>query len=367
MNPTLVLSAFFLSFAFLGVAQPTSPVVKVVRRFEGFDRPTHIAAAGDMSGRLFIVEQPGVIRIIKNGQTLPVPFLDIQDRVTLIDAFCCDERGLFSIAFPPGYQQKGHFYVSYTDREGSNTISRFRVTEDPDVADPASETILLSVLHTQTNHNGGQIAFSPIDGWLYIGLGDGGGSGDPFKAGQDPSTPLAKLLRIDVENGGTTPENRAMGLRNPWRFSFDRVTGDLYLGDVGQDTYEEVNFWPSDAGRVANFGWRVLEGPNCFEADECPLDDLTLPVAGYTHEEGCSVTGGHVYRGSRYPQVDGTYFYADFCMGSLWALNWREGNWISTKVLETGLNISTFGEDESGEIYLTDYLTGGIYELVVEP
>ncbi len=266
------------------------PQLRFIKVLSGLTSPVHVTHAGDASGRLFIVEQRGKIRIAKDGALLSQPFLDIQSRVS-----CCGERGLLSVAFPPGYASKGHFYVNYTNTAGNTVIARYRITSNPDVADPASETILLTVNQPYANHNGGQLAFGPRDGYLYIGMGDGGSSGDPQNNAQTPSALLGKILRIDVESGAAPyalpPSNPflnnaayrqeiwATGVRNPWRFSFDRETGDLYIADVGQDKYEEVNVQPAASVGGENYGWNVTEGLHCYVQTTCSTTGFTLPVA----------------------------------------------------------------------------------------
>ncbi len=359
---------------FVTAAAAQGPRIELVKVAGGFSRPTHLTHAGDGSGRLFVVEQPGRIRILRNGVVLPSPFLDLTDRVS-----CCGERGLLSVAFPPGYSAKKHFYVYYTARSGDITIARYRTSDTPDLADPASETVVLTIAHRQfSNHNGGQLAFGP-DGFLYIGAGDGGGAGDPLRSGQSTSTLLGKLLRIDVESGaspysipagnpfanrpGSRPEIWAYGLRNPWRFSFDRATRDLYIADVGQNLYEEINFQPVATAGGQNYGWNTMEGRHCFQSG-CSTTGLVLPVTEYNHSAGdCSVTGGFVYRGARYPALQGIYFYADYCTGRLWSLSRRGPDWQSSELRTTGLAISSFGEDEAGELYLVDQAGSAVYRL----
>ena len=335
------------------------------------DQPVHIAHAGDGSGRLFIVEQPGRIRVLKDGALLETPFLDIIDRVS-----CCVERGLLGVAFPPGYAEKGYFYVNYTNSDGNTRVSRFRVTENLNIADPVSEEILPEVDQPRTNHNGGQIAFGPMDGYLYIGLGDGGGGGDPYRNGQNPESLLGKLLRIDVEAGispyalpasnpytqtaGYRGEIWALGLRNPWRFSFDRQTGDLYIADVGQATWEEINFQPAESAGGENYGWNIniMEGRHCFNAESCDTDGLTLPVVEYPHGIGdCSVTSGFVYRGDGHPRMAGIYFYDDYCSGKVWGMRQVDGKWQSVLLVDTEFDggITSFGEEEAGNLYVTNF------------
>jgi glucose/arabinose dehydrogenase len=343
----------------------------------GLSAPVQITHAGDGSGRLFLVEQSGRIMIAKGGVLQPTPFLDIVSRVS-----CCGERGLFSVAFPPaGGAGPDHFYVNYTDRSGNTVIARYRVTANPDVADPASEQIVLAIAQPYANHNGGQLAFGPRDGYLYIGMGDGGSAGDPQNRGQDGTELLGKLLRIDVETGspatytipagnpftqtiGYRGEIWALGLRNPWRFTFDRLTGDLYIGDVGQNQYEEVNFQAAASSGGENYGWRVMEGQHCYNAAACQTAGLTLPVAEYDHTLGCSITGGVVYRGPQFARLRGVYLYGDYCTGRIWGLRRDAGAWQSRQLAATALRIAAFGEDEAGEAYVADYATGTIHRIV---
>jgi hypothetical protein len=339
--------------------------------------PTVITHAGDGSGRLFVVEQAGRIRVVRSGGTLlPLPFLDISGRIV-----SGGERGLLGLAFPPGYSGKGYFYVNYTRAaDGATVVSRFIVSADPDLAVAASEEVLLIVAQPFANHNGGQIAFGP-DGLLYVGLGDGGSGGDPQGNGQNPATLLGKLLRLDVESGvepyGIPADNPfvtepaaldeiwALGLRNPWRFSFDRQTGDLYLADVGQNEWEEINFLAAAVSGGANFGWNILEGPECFlPALNCVSPSAySAPVAFYDHELGCSVTGGYVYRGPGNPGMQGRYFYGDFCSGRVWGLRRVGSEQVAELITRTDFSISTFGEDEAGRLYVADYTTGTIHRI----
>ncbi len=339
----------------------------------GFTNPVHITHAEDGSQRLFIAEQGGRIRIIKDQAVLDRPFLDITNRVS-----CCNERGLFSVAFPPGYSNKRYFYVNYTNTAGNTVIARYHLTSNPDLADPASEEVLLPIAQPYANHNGGQIAFGP-DGHLYIGMGDGGSGGDPQNNGQSLGTLLGKMLRIEVESNSnpyaippTNPflavqtargEIWALGLRNPWRFSFDRQTGDLYIGDVGQNAYEEINFQRRSSTGGENYGWKVAEGNHCYNATTCDLTQFTPPVLEYSHSQGCSVTGGVVYRGRQFPRLSGTYLYGDFCSGRIWGVPTPPRAQDNTQLLKSSYTLSTFGEDEAGEVYLADYTGGTIYHL----
>ncbi len=321
---------------------PGWPAVQLVAVAGDFDRPVHVTNAGDGSGRLFVVERTGYIHIIQDGKRLAMPFLDIHERVT-----CCEsETGLLSVAFPPNFASNGRFYVAYTFQEGSqlrSRIARFRVGTDPNRANAASEQPLLTVDQPYANHNGGQIVFGP-DGFLYIGMGDGGSGGDPHNHGQRPQTLLGSMLRIDVESNpsgaysvppsnpfvgnteGIRTETWAYGLRNPWRFSFDRQTGDLWIADVGQGTREEVNVQSASSAGGENYGWKLMEGKICYNADSCNQSGLTLPIWDYGRSEGRSVTGGFVYRGTQYAALRGLYVYADYVTGRVWGLREVSGD-----------------------------------------
>jgi len=345
----------------------------------GFVLPVHIAHAGDNSGRIFVVEQAGQVRILDNGVALPAPFLDIASRLV-----CCGEQGLLSVAFPPGFASKRYFYVNYTRTpDGATVVARYRVSiGDANVADPATEEVLLAIPQPFSNHNGGQLAFGP-DGYLYIGMGDGGGGGDPQGNAQNPATLLGKLLRIDVESGGnpygvpadnpfrlsagTLPEIWALGLRNPWRFSFDRRTGDLYIGDVGQNAVEEVDVQQAGSPGGQDYGWNIMEGPGCYNSVICSTAGLTPPVAAYDHSQGCSVTGGVVYGGSALPALQGIYFYGDYCSGRIWGLRRKGAGWETAELVAPGnppVNITTFGEDEAGNVYVANYASGEILKIL---
>ncbi len=345
----------------------TTPLVA-----EGFDRPVHITHAGDGTNRLFVVEQAGRVRIVKNGMLLPDLFLDIAARV-----FCCGERGLLGLAFPPDFADKQYFYVNYTDHRGDTVVARYHVRPgQPNTADPESEEVILRVEQPYSNHNGGQLAFGP-DGYLYIGMGDGGSAGDPHNFAQNPATLLGKLLRLDTESEvrpyaipptnpftatvGYRGEIWALGLRNPWRFSFDRATGDLYIADVGQNRREEINVQPRASRGGENYGWRVMEGSLCYQPSSCDPGDFVLPVAEYDHSLGCSVTGGFVARAADEPSLQGIYVFGDYCSGRIWGL--RSSTWEQALLLDTSFTISTFGEDESGHLYVADYGGGRVYRL----
>jgi len=343
--------------------------------------PVDLAAPPGDLARLFVVEKAGRIRIFRNGALLPTPFLDIVSQVS-----SGGERGLLGLAFAPDFATSGRFVISYSNTSGDTRISTMRISADPDRADPATEQVVLAVNQPYSNHNGGQVAFGP-DGMLYIGLGDGGSGGDPQGNGQDRNSLLGKLLRLEVLANGTTRipadnpfvgqagqrgEIWSYGLRNPWRFSFDAGTGDLYIADVGQNTLEEVNVAPaaSGRGRGLNFGWKIMEGTNCFSPSSgCNQAGLTQPVLTYGRGDGCSVTGGYVYRGTAVPAVVGHYFYADYCTG--WIRSFRYQGGAATGRQEwTGISvagaITTFGVDGAGEMYLgTD--AGRVYRIIAKP
>ena len=335
----------------------------------GLQKPLGLATTADGTGRLFIVEQAGRIQVAQNGQLLPETYLDITSRVGSQG----NEQGLLGLAFHPRYAENGFFYVNYTDLNGDTVIARFQVSPDnPNRADPGSEKRLLSVRQPFPNHNGGAVVFGP-DGYLYLGLGDGGSAGDPQGNGQSLETLLGKILRIDVDNGdpyaippdnpfasgGGQAEIWAYGLRNPWRFSFDRLTGDLYIGDVGQNQVEEIDFLPANAPGGANFGWNFFEGSSAYQGAP-PADLQTIPpVAEYSHDMGCSVTGGVVYRGSRLPDWQGIYLFGDYCSGLVWGLaRDAQGNWQYKVLFERVGQITSFGQDDEGEVYLVDQ--GGV-------
>ncbi|KAA3642970.1 MAG: glucose dehydrogenase [Chloroflexi bacterium] len=335
---------------------------------DNFERPLDLQSPADGTGRLFVVEQPGRIWILENGQKSGTPFLDITERVN--DG--SNEQGLLGLAFHPRFAENGFFFVNYSDARGDTVIARYRVSADPNLADPGTETRLLQVRQPYANHNGGGLAFGP-DGYLYIGLGDGGLANDPDGNAQSLDTLLGKLLRLDVDNGEpyAIPTDNpfgdeiwAYGLRNPWRFSFDRLTGDLYIGDVGQNAWEEIDFLPADSAPGANFGWDLKEASTIFEG---PIPDgLTLidPVAEYTREDGCSVTGGYVYRGATLDAWQGVYVYGDFCSGKVWGLlQQADGSWHNELLYELDINISSFGLDPAGELYITG-LGGQVLKLV---
>lgn len=325
--------------------------------------PISITAAYDGSGRMFINEKVGRIRILQSGELLPEPFLDITDRVGSQSS----EQGLLGLAFHPQYAQNGRFFVHYSGKDGGTVLSRFQVSaEDPNRGDPDSEVILLQQRQPYANHNGGQLAFGP-DGYLYFGLGDGGSAGDPENNGQSLQTWLGKILRLNVDqgepyavpadnpfaSGGGKPEIWAYGLRNPWRFSFDMHTGEMYIADVGQNQWEEIDYLPAGSPGGTNFGWRLKEGRHTYEGGSAAAL-LVDPVYEYDHSLGCSVTGGYVYRGVFLPEWQGIYVFGDYCGGRIWGLMRQNGQWVGQELFLTGVGLTAFGQDEAGEIYMLD-------------
>ena len=345
----------------------------------GLSSPLYLTApAGDP--RLFIVEQGGRIRIVQSGQLRARPFLDITDRVA-----SGGEEGLLGLAFHPNYASNGYFYVNYTHLNSAQDtlytlIERYSVSAAPDSADSASHKLILRIVQPYSNHNGGLVMFGP-DGMLYIGMGDGGSGGDPENRAQNPDSLLGKLLRIDVDHGDPyaippsnpfaagsgAPEIWALGLRNPWRFAFDSPSGLLYIADVGQNLWEEVSVAPAGQGGL-NYGWRIMEGTHCFNPNPCNTTGLVQPAVEYGHANGCSVTGGFVYRGSA-PSLVGQYFYSDYCSGWLRSFSYANGavTGQTTWTFNVGLgNVLSFGEDSAGELYV---LSGGgsVYRIAPAP
>ena len=350
----------------VGPPQGTTPV-GLAEVASGLSFPLYLTAPAGDNSRLFIVEKGGAIRIVKDGVLLPTPFLDLGGRVST-----GAEQGLLGLAFDPAYATNGRFVVDYTDVNGNTVVSTFQAAAgEPDRADPTSEAVVLTVEQPFANHNGGQVLFGS-DGMLYIGLGDGGGGGDPGGRGQSLTELLGKILRVDVRSGtgytvpadnpfvGRTdarPEIWSFGLRNPWRFTFDPATGDLYIADVGQNAWEEVDVATAahGAGRGANFGWSAMEGLHCFKVTPCDPGLFTLPVLEYSHADGCSVSGGFVYRGAAIPDLQGHYFYADYCSGWVRSFRLQDGQAVEPHqwaALAPGGSVPSFGQDAAGEIYV---------------
>jgi glucose/arabinose dehydrogenase len=338
-----------------------------VRIAHGLSKPVFITHSGDNNGRLFVVEQTGRIRVIKKGVLQSTPFLDLRSKISTAGG----EQGLLGLAFHPDYKTNRKFYVNYTDRSGATVIAQYlRSATNPSRAE-TTEKIVLRIAQPYGNHNGGMIAFGP-DRYLYIGMGDGGSAGDPGNRAQSLDSLLGKVLRINIDTRlayRIPPTNPyvgkagndliwSFGLRNPWRWSFDRQTGDLWIADVGQDRFEEVNrALTPNAGRAVNYGWRVLEGNTCYNPSSgCSTSGKKMPLAVYNHSLGCSVTGGYVYRGPRFPHLTGVYLFGDFCSGRIWGVDAAGANTQSpVQLTDTGANISSFGEDQAGNLYLVDH------------
>jgi glucose/arabinose dehydrogenase len=326
-------------------------------------------APNDARRRLFVIEQRGAIRVLEGSKLAKQPFFTIGNLST------GEEEGLLGLAFHPDFAKNGRLYVNYTSKDMATHIVEYRVAADGERVDPATARELIRIEQPFSNHNGGNLLFGP-DGKLYTGMGDGGAANDPHGNGQNAHALLAKLLRFDVDAQKPEPEIVHIGLRNPWRFWFDTKTGDLYIGDVGQNLWEEIDVVSASDKEPKNFGWNIMEGTHCFDAetgktkDSCDRTGLTLPVAEYPHDQGCSVTGGVTYRGKALPQLDGVYFYADYCTGLLRSFRWTRGyvrdhwDWKSSIDREAVLQqISSFGTDADGEVYIIT-LGGKIFELV---
>lgn len=367
---------------------PSTPSKGTMMRLEavaeGLSRPLYVTAPPGEANRLFIVEQGGRILLRKDGAVLETPFLDLSGLI----GSGTGERGLLGLAFHPDYTRNGIFFVNYTDSNHDTVVALYcAYAEDPDRGDPDTAKILLTIQQPYSNHNGGMLAFGP-DGYLYVALGDGGSGNDPGNNGQALDTLLGKLLRIDVDNGdpyGIPADNPfvsdgavrdeiwAYGLRNPWRFSFDRETGDLWVADVGQNALEEINVQSADSAGGENYGWRVREGDQCRPGESnCDLPGAVDPIHVYANVGSQSITGGYVYRGAAIPELVGTYFFADFITGKVYALVREPGGGVTvtdeTDSLNSGnitlQNVASFGEDGVGELYLVDHGAGAVYQLV---
>ncbi|MEO8290211.1 MAG: PQQ-dependent sugar dehydrogenase [Gaiellaceae bacterium] len=337
-------------------AGETDGLVRVTLRAiaTGLDAPVGISSTPSEPERLYIVEQPGRVRVLEQGKLAAQPFLDIQEQVQ-----SGGEQGLLSLAFHPDYASNGLFYVNYTDLQGDTRVVEYEAGAG---ADPVRRRELLFVDQPYANHNGGQLAFGP-DARLYVGMGDGGSGGDPEDRAQDLSERLGKLLSIDVDGRGRW-RIEGYGLRNPWRFSFDRETGDLWIGDVGQGDWEEIDQSPRQSPGLENYGWDVFEGTHSYEDKEPnPAGHLVEPVYEYRHGAGCSVTGGYVYRGSRIPSARGRYFFGDYCSGTVWSLGLSDGDVLDVPRHGRVEALSSFGEDAAGELYVASQ-NGDVFELV---
>ena len=342
----------------------------------GFEDPVGVVDPNDGSERLFVIEQGGKVRVLTGGAPLETPMLDLSDKVST-----SSEQGLLGLALHPDFAVNGEVFVNYTDVEGNSVVARFRISDDePNQIDPNSAETILTLDQPFPNHNGGHLVFGP-DGFLYIGFGDGGSSGDPEGNGQNPFTWLGSILRIDIDRtsddrayaipadnpfadgSAGAPEVFIYGLRNPWRFAFDPANGDLFIADVGQNAIEEVTWLPSGQQAGANLGWDRFEGSTCFDTADCDATGTILPAFEYDHGFGCSVTGGVVVRNS-IPALEGVYLFADFCSGLLWGIG-RDANenWSASDPVETGLNVSSFGTTAAGDVLVIHH-RGDIYRLV---
>jgi glucose/arabinose dehydrogenase len=338
-------------------AQATGALrLRLVRVQGTFVQPLHVASTRSEPNRIYVVEKAGRIRVVENGRLLTTPFLDIRGLVGSES----NEQGLLSVAFHPRYATNRLFYVDYTDKSGDTRVVEYRARKG---AAPAKVRELLFVDQPFANHNGGQLAFGP-DGDLYVGMGDGGGGGDPDENAQDLGSRLGKLLRLDVDRAGADWQIVGYGLRNPWRFAFDRKTGDLYIADVGQSAWEELDFTPRSSPGLENYGWDAREGKHPYEDEQPnPAGRLIDPIYEYNHSMGCSVTGGFVYRGTKVPAARGRYFFGDYCTGFVWSLFVRDGKAVAVRRHPFTVDaLASFGEGPTGELYLVS-LNGQIYRL----
>ena len=376
----------FILCLLVSLSLRSQPNLQICQVASGMGQVVDITNAGDE--RLFVLDKAGYIRILwKDGGKVTIPFLNISTKV-----LNNGERGLLGLAFHPQYAINGQFFVNYINGDNETVIARYAVSAtDSSLADPASEQILMTIPQPYTNHNGGDLNFGP-DGFLYIGLGDGGSGGDPLAYGQNNTVPFGKMLRIDVDQGtgnspdypngtgytippsnpfldgpgGNLDEIWSTGLRNPWRFSFDRQTGDMWIGDVGQGAWEEINLEPAGGPGGYNYGWRCYEGNHIYNNSNCPDSSLLIfPVFEYNHSTGCSVNGGFMYRGTDFSAMNGRYFYTDFCSNKIWSLRQENGDWINEEefVYPSGSSFTTMGEDNRGELYMGN-LGGFVYRIV---
>jgi len=403
MDKQIMIRRIFIIILLFGVyLDAETNQLAVIRVAKVPAKAIYVTQPKQEKNRLFVVNQKGLIYIIKNEKTIKTPFLDISDRVhgSLTPG---SEEGLLGLAFHPDYADNGYFYVNYVNKNDSTIVSRFSTSDEINIADKDSEKRILGIPQPYGNHNGGHMAFGPKDGLLYIGLGDGGKWGDPFNNAQDTNTLLGSILRIDINNGEpySIPKDNPFigqdyrkeeifcyGLRNPWRFSIDRETNDLIIGDVGQDLWEEINWTSWEESRGGNFGWRTMEANHCYNPEDfCDTTGLIMPVHEYPNNAaymkiligmddkeatGCSVTGGYVYRGKNIQHLLGTYIFGDYCTGRIWSFKLRDGKptaftnvrkEVKRNSKDVPMFISSFGEDNSGELYVVDYL-GAVYKFI---
>jgi glucose/arabinose dehydrogenase len=364
-------------------ARAASPEIGLHLVLDGFTKPVYVADAGDGSRRLFVVEKRGLIRVVAGGKRIRDPFLDLRGAISSEG----NEQGLLSVAFHPAYVENGRFFVAYTDLDGDVVVARYTVSrDDPDLADPESGVDLLKIEKPYDDHNGGLLEFGP-DGYLYVSVGDGGAPAETDGNGQNLALMLGKILRLDVDreedglpyaippdnpfvgNPEARPEIWAYGLRNPWRFSFDRKSGDLYIADVGMWMSEEINLQPAGDAGGQNYGWNIMEGNLCHSPGRdgvCTAEGLTPPIHEYHHGAECAIIGGYVYHGTEVADLNGWYVFGDLCSGRIMGLEGTADGWTAYNLTKTPLQITSFGVDESGEIYVTD-LAGGLYRVVERP
>ncbi|MFT5196548.1 MAG: putative repeat protein (TIGR01451 family) [Cellvibrionaceae bacterium] len=389
---TLFIAMWLIRPASRTLADPSvNSIVSLRRVVGGFNQPTAVTSTGiALDDRLFVTEKTGQIRVVSDDVVNAEPFLNLEGLVSLQS-----ERGLLGLAFDPNYATNGYFYINYSDNRSATTgdtiIKRFSVSADPDIANSESGVTILEVEQDFNNHNGGWLAFDP-DGQLVIGMGDGGSGGDPNNRAQSKDTLLGKMLRINVHGSGLSAENGcgrvrnytipadnpqpngedgwcseiwSYGWRNPWRFSFDSATGDMWVGDVGQGAFEEIDFEPAATTTLLNYGWRCYEGNSIYNSGNCTIDpgQRVDPVTDYDRSLGTSVTGGYVYRGSGFPDMQGHYFYGDFVSGRLWSID-KDDSFAVSEIDNTPYNISSFGEGSDDELYLADYGGGAVYQMV---
>jgi glucose/arabinose dehydrogenase len=368
-------SPFIVLLSFLFVSSSEAQI-KAVLVSDKLDNPIDIEDADDGPVRLFFVLQTGKILVYNGKNVLSTPFLNISKEIA-----CCGEQGLLSLAFHPHYKSNRIFFIYYVNSNGNLVLAAYQVSADQNVADAKSRKILLTIPHpAHSNHNGGEIQFGK-DGYLYLSVGDGGGAGDQSNNAQDLGRFLGKILRIDVDHGspysippdnpfvinaGAKKEIWAYGLRNPWRYSFDRKKGRMYIGDVGQNAWEEIDIQPRRNPGGVNYGWRNMEGSHCFNPATNCNKGFRLPIIEYSHNAGCAVTGGYLYRGRKIPELYRTYLFADYCSGTIWGAKKSSGHWNTFELLNTSFNISTFGQDRDGELYFANHAdsSGAVYKIV---
>ena len=354
--PVVVAALCVVALASLsGSARAAEAAFRPVVVARGLSEPVQVTGPRSEPRRLYVVEQRGTIRVIDNGKLRNGFFLDMQSRTA-----AGGEQGLLGLAFDPQYSSNRFIYVNYTDTNGDTRIVRYRTNGTRAI--PSTARVLLAIDQPYPNHNGGGLAFGP-DGGLYVGTGDGGSGGDPENRAQNMATLLGKMLRLDVRRSGSAPEIVALGLRNPWRYSFDRLTGDLYIADVGQGSVEEVDYTPRSSPGLENYGWDVYEGSSRFEDKGAGAGELAFPIFEYSHDRGCTVVGGYVYRGSARKAERGRYTFGDYCSGTIWSLRVTGGKATGVRVEPFNIpSLTSFGENAAGELFATSH-SGVVYRI----